>query len=250
MLDHLLESSNLRSHRDRKSVLVSLGLHAIVILALVIVPLLYYDALPDLELITFLRAPVQAAAPPPPPPNPTPPQPIERPVQQILVVDPDRFMVPEEIPTEIPPPDDALPSFSPLLNGTGIAMPEPGIVGMPDIGPVAAAPVIPPPPPPPRPRLVQPQRIGGDVLSSRLLVRVQPIYPDIAVRARVQGVVKLTIIVDERGQVTEIQNVAGNPLLKPAAVEAVRQWKYSPTLLNGEPVPVLATIDVHFKLRQ
>jgi protein TonB len=78
---------------------------------------------------------------------------------------------------------------------------------------------------------------------------VEPVYPELAKRARVQGRVILVVTVDEEGNVSDIRVSSGHPLLDEAALTAVRQWKYSPTLLNGEPVPVIATVTVIFNLK-
>uniref|UniRef100_A0A7V4G9P2 Energy transducer TonB n=1 Tax=Desulfobacca acetoxidans TaxID=60893 RepID=A0A7V4G9P2_9BACT len=95
----------------------------------------------------------------------------------------------------------------------------------------------------------EPIRVGGNVQESKLIRRVEPVYPELAKRARVQGTVVLIVTVDEEGNVSDIQISKGHPLLNDAAVSAVRQWKYSPTLLNGEPVPVIATVTVIFNLK-
>jgi TonB family protein len=103
-----------------------------------------------------------------------------------------------------------------------------------------------PPPPPPRPVKRYPIKVGGNVQQSKLIKRVEPVYPELAKRARVEGRVVLVVTVDEEGSVAEIKVRNGHPLLYEAAVTAVRQWKYSPTLLNGEPVPVITTVTVTF----
>jgi TonB family protein len=92
----------------------------------------------------------------------------------------------------------------------------------------------------------EPIRVGGNVQESKLIRRVEPVYPELAKQARVQGRVVLVVTVDEEGNVSEIKVTRGHPLLYEEAVAAVRQWKYSPTLLNGEPVPVIATVTVTF----
>jgi TonB family protein len=92
-------------------------------------------------------------------------------------------------------------------------------------------------------------RISGDVQESKLIRRMEPIYPELALKARVQGKVVLGITVDEEGSVTDVNMVTGHPLLNQAAIDAVRQWKYSPTFLNGAPVPVIATVSVVFRLK-
>jgi protein TonB len=105
------------------------------------------------------------------------------------------------------------------------------------------------PPPPPKPVKRDPIRVGGNVQESKLIRRVEPVYPELAKRARVQGKVVLVVTVDEEGSVSDIRVTSGHPLLDEAALTAVRQWKYSPTLLNGEPVPVIATVTVIFNLK-
>lgn len=123
-------------------------------------------------------------------------------------------------------------------------------------GPVPGLPFGSPAPPPPPPAPVpgggvQPAklyRIGGDVLEARLVRKVVPEYPEIARRARVSGTVHLTGVIAKDGSVRSLEIRDGHPLLARAAVEAVRQWIYRPTLLNGEPVEVIAPIEVRFVL--
>lgn len=93
-----------------------------------------------------------------------------------------------------------------------------------------------------------PLKVGVSVQESKLIKKVEPVYPELAQRARVQGRVVLAVIVDEEGNVTDIEVVDGHPLLDEAAKTAVSQWKYSPTLLNGEPVPVSSTVTLIFSL--
>ncbi len=94
-----------------------------------------------------------------------------------------------------------------------------------------------------------PIRVGGKVMDSRLIRRVDPVYPEAAKRARIQGVVVLTVHVNEEGFVYDATVVKGHPLLNQAAVDAVKQWQYSPTLLNGQRVPIIATVSVVFNLK-
>jgi TonB family protein len=128
-----------------------------------------------------------------------------------------------------------------------------------------AAPPPPPPPPPPRPRSTPPSveatplpaeappptrplRVGGGIREPRKLRNVNPVYPADAVQARVQGVVVLECTIDPAGKVVAVRKLRGVPLLTEAAVAAVKQWEYTPTLLNGAPVPVVMTVTVNFKL--
>jgi TonB family protein len=144
---------------------------------------------------------------------------------------------------EIPPPTDE----PPVVGVSGVVGGIPGgIIGGIIGGLPAGAP--PPPPPPPRPRKADPVRVGANVQESKILRKVDPVYPELAKRARVAQMVTLEVIVDEEGNVTSVNVKKGHPLLDQAATDAVKQWKYSPTLLNGYPVPVITTVTVIFKL--
>lgn len=103
-------------------------------------------------------------------------------------------------------------------------------------------------PPPAKPVGRTPIRVGGNIQEGKLIRRIEPVYPELAKRARVSGKVDLEIEVSEEGNVTKADVLRGHPLLAEAAANAVRQWKYSPTLLNGTPVSVKATVSVVFKL--
>jgi protein TonB len=104
-------------------------------------------------------------------------------------------------------------------------------------------------PPPPK---VIPKRVmvGGNVQAARLVNKVQPLYPPLARQTRISGTVKLHAIIGKDGSVQQLAMVSGHPLLVQAALDAVRQWRYQPTLLNGEPVEVDTEIDVIFSLAQ
>jgi TonB family protein len=92
-------------------------------------------------------------------------------------------------------------------------------------------------------------RVGGAIREPRKIRQVNPVYPDIAKSARVQGIVILEATIGPEGRVRDVRVLRGIPLLDGAAVDAVRQWEYTPTLLNGVPVPVIMTITVNFSLR-
>jgi protein TonB len=91
-------------------------------------------------------------------------------------------------------------------------------------------------------------RVGGNVQAKRIINRVQPVYPNEALRERISGTVRLHVIIDTDGGIKQMEVVSGHPLLVDAASDAVRRWRYQPTLLNGEPVEVDTTIDVIFAL--
>ncbi len=96
----------------------------------------------------------------------------------------------------------------------------------------------------------QPRNIGSDIMAANKIQNVIPVYPPLAKSARIQGVVKLAVTVGTDGAVRDAQIVSGHPLLVQAARDAVMQWAYKPTLLNGEPVEVQTTVDVNFTLAQ
>jgi TonB family protein len=102
----------------------------------------------------------------------------------------------------------------------------------------------------PREAGAMPQRIrvGGNVQQANLLMKVNPVYPPLAKQARIQGTVSLTTTIGADGAVQNLQLISGHPLLAQAALEAVKQWLYKPTLLNGNPVEVITQVDVNFTL--
>jgi TonB family protein len=125
------------------------------------------------------------------------------------------------------------------------------VISAPESAPSEFVPV--PPPPPPLPSLAstatgQPVRIGAAVQQSKLVSQAKPVYPPLAKAARVQGTVRFEALIGTDGHVQNLQLLSGPPLLVPASLEAVRQWVYLPTLLNGNPVEVITTIDVNFTL--
>jgi protein TonB len=93
-------------------------------------------------------------------------------------------------------------------------------------------------------------RVGGRVAEANLIRRVQPVYPPLAKAARVQGTVEFTAVISKEGNIENLQLVRGHPLLVEAARQAVLQWKYRPTMLNGQPVEVVTDIIVNFTLSQ
>jgi periplasmic protein TonB len=115
-----------------------------------------------------------------------------------------------------------------------------GVIG----GVVGGLPEAPPPPPPPP----APVRVGGAIKPPTQTRRVNPSYPPIAQSARVQGVVIIEATIGVDGRVRDAKILRSVPLLDQAALDAVRQWEYSPTLLNGVPVPVIMTVTVQFTL--
>jgi TonB family protein len=133
------------------------------------------------------------------------------------------------------------------------ARPAPGVGEVSLIVTMAtAAPLPPPPSAPPATATAQPARIrvGGNVQSMKIVKNPRPTYPSPAKQARIQGVVKLDAVIAKDGTVADLTVISGHPLLVPSALEAVKQWVYSPTLLNGEPVEVETEVDVNYTLSQ
>jgi protein TonB len=235
------------------TVIVSFVLQCLLIGIAILIPLVYYDALPATQLTSFL------VAPPPPPPPPPPPAAVAPKVVKIIPrqFDAGRLMAPKAIPKQIATiVEDELPPASASAGVVGgIAGGVPGggaggvITGI--IGGVSAAPPPPPPPKPvEKPKEVQRIKVGGNVQAANLIRKVVPVYPPLAKQARISGVVRFTAIIGRDGSIQNLTLISGHPLLVPAATEAVKQWLYRPTLLNGEPVEVITQIDVNFTLSQ
>ena len=113
------------------------------------------------------------------------------------------------------------------------------------VGGLEAAPPPPPPPPPPP----APVRVGGQIRAPQKIKDVRPVYPAIAQSARVQGIVIIEATIGPNGQVQEAKVLRSIPLLDAAALDAVKQWQFTPTMLNGVPVPVIMTVTVNFTLQ-
>ena len=220
------------------TVFFSFLIQSIIIGILILIPLIYTEALPKHSLMTFLMAP-----PPPPPP---PPPPATIPKVRIIpkVVQPQEMVQPKAIPKQIAmlreepaPPPGPVGGVVGGIDG-GLAGGAAGGI----LGGIIAPP--PPPPPPPQERI----RVGGQVQPPRVVNQTRPIYPPLARQARIQGVVRLEGVIAKDGSVIELKVVSGHPLLIQSALDAVKQWRYQPTMLNGSPVEVITTIDVNFTL--
>lgn len=215
---------------------------------LVVGPLVYTKAIPlavpKIDLPLFIR-PL-----PPEPPRPvtqsnaTPPsgRPTPRTFQSIYVRRVPPGPIAENIVEEIP----EINSDSVPRETLGIEIP--GTMSLP--GYVAAIPpaetakplaiIVPEP--------TKPAPVSSVVLASKLITRIVPQYPDLARRTRTSGVVRLLVVVGKEGRVQNVRMLEGHPFLREAAISAVRQWVYSPTYLNGQPIAVEASIDVNFNL--
>jgi periplasmic protein TonB len=152
---------------------------------------------------------------------------------------PSEFVVPTRFSDEIAT-KEALEDFGDP-EGVDGGMPF-ADVGTPDDTWVPAPPVAPPPAP------SGPVKIGGDITPPRKRVHVSPVYPPVALQARVQGTVVVEAVIDERGNVVNLRVLHSIALLDAAALDAVRQWEYEPTYLNGRAVPVVMSVNVEFRI--
>ena len=208
---------------------LSIVVHTVVIGAIVIIPLMAADILPiPPSMMAFVAAP-----PPPPPPPPPPAAEIAPPPE----MDVNPAAAPLEAPEEIAPETGLETDFE-RQRGVQGGIPG-GIIG----GVSGGLPPPPPPPPPPAPI-----RVGGNIKPPTKTRDVRPRYPSIAQSARVTGVVILEATIGVDGKVQDTRILRSVPLLDQAAIDAVRQWEYSPTLLNGTAVPVIMTVTVQFTL--
>jgi periplasmic protein TonB len=222
----------------------------------VLAPMLWPQVLPRTTLITSLLPPVPQGRPKPVEDRP---RPAPARVPRLNILHQSGFFAPSRVPDRVvilvdPPTQiasgpgviggisDGVPGSvnSTILDGMlgpGSAPPTPRIVE-PNHAPVAKRPIA----------EVRQVRVGGDVKMAQLQHRVEPQYPAIAKAARIQGVVELVGVIATDGRLKELRLVSGHPLLAGAAMEAVSQWIYRPTTLNGEPVEVIAPITVTFRL--
>jgi periplasmic protein TonB len=131
-----------------------------------------------------------------------------------------------------------------ITPGMVVGVEQGGGVGLVDLGAIER--IAPPPPPAPTP----PMRLHSGMTPPRKVVDVNPVYPQLAQTAHAQGIVILEAIIDAQGNVSSVHVLRSIPLLDQAAVDAVRQWRYTPALLNGTPVPVVMTVTVNFQLNR
>ncbi len=221
-----------RTHKPW-SIGLSVIIQATILAALMLIPLIYTQVLPKAMLSTFL------VAPPPPPPPPPPQQAVGKQVQPAKVLVVNKVAAPTVIPKKIEiAKDEAPPAVNPndtpgVAGGTGDVL---GGVG------TGAAPA---PPPPAAPKRIT---VGGNVQAAALVNKVEPQYPAIAKTAHVSGTVVLHAIIAKDGSVEKLQFVSGPALLMASAMGAVKEWRYRPTMLNGQPVEVDTTVQVVFSL--
>jgi TonB family protein len=217
---------------------LSISAHAVIVVAIFVAPIFATADLPDphrpltFETITPIEAP---AIPVTPRSQTTPPAATAQ-------------TIPLTPPPELPPdmPSSAMP---PPIPGPCDSC---GVVGIP-VGNGAVfgdLPTPPPPPPPPPSARHEPVRIGGVIRPPTRVNYVAPVYPQIALASRQEATVILEAVIDEKGSVRELRVLRGRALFDDAAMRAVAQWQFTPTLLNGTTVPVVMTVTVSFTLQK
>jgi len=230
-----MEQKGLRSHLTG-TLPISIAIHAAVLLALVGIPLVanvvvptVVVTLPDYVRVAPMPPPPVVVAVRPPSTSPSTQQPDSAP------------QVPTRAPDSIAP-ERAFTSPGPEVPGAVSGFPgDEGAV------PLGTAITAQPPPDPPKP--AGPVRVGELPVAPRKIADARPVYPEIARSARVEGTVVMEAVLDTAGRVTQIRVIRSIPLLDQAALDAVRQWRYTPSVYNGRPVSVLMTITMRFTLQ-
>ena len=240
--DSMLETS--WAHRGRRSwtTLTSFGIQAAVLVLLLAIPLFRTVGLPSSQV---LHTPVSWGATSPAP------VPIQHP--NVTMLNESNFlghtlMAPSAIPTHVAQVDDD--NVAPPQVGyggavgdgkVGIGSPD-GVIGMPGENPAQTLPRLAPPP------IAERAFRTSLMLQGSLLRRVDPVYPPLARNARIQGPVVLEAVIGKDGAMENLRVISGHPMLAPAAVQAVSQWRYRPYMLNGEAIEVETQITVNFVL--
>ncbi len=238
--DSLIESAGRLKTNRGWTTLLSVVIQFFLVGILILIPLIYTEALPTAQLTSFL------VAPPPPPP---PPPPAAAVITAVKVIQTDIIDGQLRTPTKIPEKvqmiteDEPPPSVSAggVVGGVPGGVPGGsmggvlgGIIGS---GPVAVPKVA-----------VSRVRVSQGVVSGLAISQPKPLYPQMARMARVQGAVILQAVISRNGAIENLRVVSGHPMLQQSALDAVRQWRYRPYLLNGEPVEVETQITVNFNL--
>jgi len=234
---HTLERTWDQSARRGWTTLASFSMQALALSTLLLVPLVVVQGPPKLRwLDSSVFSPPAAPAPPSPPG-------VRHPLRGSEIRDGHVFS-PPAIPLTISPIDDrrveAAPDVSGIRVPDGTGRGETGVWQ--SVGDAVA-----PAPPAPKPASTQPLRLSHWA-EGNLIYRVQPVYPILAREARIQGEVELRAIISKTGTIQNLTVLRGHAMLVPAAVEAVKQWRYRPYLLNNEPIEVETDVTVNFML--
>jgi protein TonB len=219
---------------------VSFAVHAIVVAVIVAAPIVAPIVMPvPFDAVAAFNAPAPVPPAPPPPAPPRPPDVDETgEASTVPVRAPDRIA--DEI-AHVPTVPAGLIGGITCEPATQLPRcPGAGLVGGVDFTPGPAAPVAPPP---------AIHRVGGVIRPPEKIQHVNPVYPVLARSTRTEGLVILEAIIAPDGTIRDLRTLRAHPLLEAAAVDAVRQWRYRPTLLNGVPVAVVMTVTVTFQLQ-
>jgi periplasmic protein TonB len=239
--DSLFESGGVLKTKRPAATAVSLALQSALVAGLAALPLLYTEALPKVSL-TSLVAPGPPAGPPAPA-RPEVARRAARPRASDMVGQ--KLRAPQAIPQRIAHIEESeapVPEIPP--SGPGV----PGGTGPAEGNALNAIVNLTPPAVAPKPSVSSPLRVSQGVAQGFLVHQVKPVYPPLARQARIQGTVLLQAIIGKDGSIDRLRLVSGHPMLAPAAIEAVRQWRYRPYMLNGAPVEVETEITVNFVL--
>ena len=238
--DSLIESAGRLKTKRGWTTCVSFLLQILMIGFLVLVPLIYTEALPKQQLVSFL------VAPPPPPPPPPPAAEVIRAVKVIQtdIVD-GQLRAPTKIPQKVQMITEDEPP--PAMASGGVVGGVPGGVPGGQMGGVLGGIIGSTPVAVPK-VAVSRVRVSQGVVQGNAISQPKPLYPQMARMARVQGAVVLQAVISKSGAIENLRVVSGHPMLQQSALDAVRQWRYRPYLLNGEPVEVETQITVNFNL--
>ncbi len=236
--DSLMESGGKIRTNQKYTTTLSFIIEIAVVGFLILLPLLITEALPLHQLNSFLVAP----PPPPPPPPPPAAQPIKQ-VQRVSEVVDGSLRTPSKIPKVIKmikEEDNPAPATG-VVGGVVGGVPGGQMGGV--IGSIVSSSA-----PPPKVATPQKLRVSSGVAEGNLVHRVEPQYPQMAKVAHIQGDVMLAATISKSGIIENLHLISGHPILAQAAMDAVKQWKYKPYLLNGEPVEVETTVKVTFHM--
>ena len=252
MFDTIVNPSSGVPRQRWTTAALSAGGHLAIVIALVLSTIYATDVLPAIsrEVVTF----VSVAPPPPPPPPPAVTEPVTpaKPAVVRKAGAPPSVTLSTRAPVAAPveAPDTIAPEtgleggeFAPASVEAGFEHGIPGGIAGGIVGGFETA-----LPPPPAPAPAEPVRVGGAISAPRLAYRVEPEYPDIAVRAQIEGTVILEATVDHTGAVRDARVLRSRGVLDGPAVRAVEQWRYEPLLFNGQPTPFVLTVTVTFSL--
>ncbi len=247
--DSLLESGGRNSKLHRRgpwATLVSFLIQFALVGVLVLIPLIYTEALPKQQLMGYL------VAPPPPPPPPPPPAATPVPVKVVKVtteIDNGQLKAPTTIPKKIQmiKEDEAPPpSNGGVVGGVAGGIPGGSAGGV--VGGVLGSIMNSAPTAVPKAATPQRVKVSAGVTTGMVIRKVQPTYPPLAKQARISGPVVLQAVIGKDGTIQNLRAVSGHPMLIQSAIDAVRQWKYKPYFLNGDPVEVDTQVTVNFTL--